>query len=56
MSALTGDRLKLRRVTKSPRELTSIRHRTEKIIGRKIAVPKKEIDAYKKAGLKPPTS
>ncbi len=55
MSALDDDRLDLHRAELPPEEITKARHEAEKTLGRKISPFPKEIAAYKKAGLKPPS-
>lgn len=55
MSALTEGRMKLRPVKKSPQQMTRARKSTEKLLGKRIPVPQREIAAYKMVGKKPPT-
>lgn len=55
MSALSNDRLQLRRIEVSPEQTTRQRHETEKLLGRKLAPFPAEIAAYKAAGKVPPT-
>ncbi|HEY5857668.1 MAG TPA: hypothetical protein VIW24_27455 [Aldersonia sp.] len=54
-TALTGDRLQLRRVKKSPEQLTRIRKKAEKQLGHTIKPSVAEIDSYARAGKTPPT-
>jgi len=56
VSALTQDRLQLKRVKKTPRQMTLARRKTEQLLGRKIPVPAAERKAYIDAGQKPPIS
>lgn len=54
-TALTSDRLHLRRVKKSPEQLTRIRKKAEMQLGHTIKPSAAEVDSYVQAGKTPPT-
>lgn len=54
MSAVTDDELVMVPVVRSPEDTTAARHRAEKVLGKRIPVPKREAEVYHAAGLPAP--